>query len=266
MLLFAFFFLYAGRTANLMLNVWPNGGDVPFVWQAAFAEAAAYLDEDGGTAVALAGWSPETMDGPSMTLLRQNDAAAAISHFNPQEGTLLIPESGQILRPSDLPLDAYWETQLTQWDTEINQRGRITHYALPTTATFTPTIQFGDDLLFLGHDLDCPPTSPCQLITRWQVTAIPSSARRLFIQFLDENGAQLADVYNFDTVDPQGLWFPHWQTGDLILQLTEIPLTIDKVSQIRLGWFDPYTCEPGPCQNLLTETGEPFLLLPLTTH
>lgn len=264
LVLFTFFSLYAGRTINLMLNVWPNGGDVPFVWQAAFADAAAVLDASDDTVVALAGWSPETMDSPTMTLLRQNDEVA-ISHFNPQDGTLIIPESGQILRPSDLPLDPYFEAQLADW--AIIQNGDlITHYALRTTLPVslphTTTIQFGNELTFLGYDVDCT-VSPCHLITHWRVTAVPQNARRLFVQFLDESGQQISEAYNFDTADPQGLWFPHWQVNDLILQRHELPTDTE---QVRLGWFDPYTCEPGPCQNLLTETGDSFLLLTLTDN
>ncbi len=258
-LAFTFFLLYAGRTLYLTFQVWPAGGDVPFVWQTALAEVAAVLDESDGTAVALAGWSPDTMDSPTMTLLRQNDAAP-ISHFNPQEGTLIIPESGRVIRPSTLPLDPYWESQLTAWGVLTTTHQHTTHYALPTvpipTPPFPANTPFGDELTFLGYDL-----TPSHLITYWRVTAVPAHARRLFIHFLDEDGQQIGDMYAFDTADPQSLWFPHWQPGDLLLQKHEIPVPLAEVAHIRLGWFDPYSCDSGPCQNLLTPTGEPFLLL-----
>ncbi|MCZ7670056.1 MAG: hypothetical protein M5U34_24220 [Chloroflexi bacterium] len=63
--------------------------------------------------------------------------------------------------------------------------------------------------------------------------------------------------------DPQNLWQPHWQEGDLILQKHPLAVALTADTQIRLGIFDPYSCDPGPCQNLITETGEPFLLLPV---
>ncbi|MFZ1396314.1 MAG: glycosyltransferase family 39 protein, partial [Candidatus Promineifilaceae bacterium] len=108
---------YAARTSVLQFQTWPNGGDVPFVWQAAFTEMAGYLDGRSDlTAAAIAGWSPSTMDSPTMTLLRQNDTLP-LSHFDPQEGTLILPnaEPVVVLRPSDLPLDPFWETQLQNW-------------------------------------------------------------------------------------------------------------------------------------------------------
>ncbi|MCL4262573.1 MAG: glycosyltransferase family 39 protein [Anaerolineae bacterium] len=273
-LAFTFFLLYAGRTLYLTFQVWPTGGDIPFAWQTAFAEVAAILDESDGTAVALAGWSPDTMDSPTMTLLRQNDAPP-ISHFNPQEGTLIIPPTGQIIRPSTLPLDPYWETQLAAWGVLTTTHQHTTHYTLPTAPLpapqFPANTSFGNELVFLGHDFTCHPVtlSPSDgchrrhLVTYWRVTAVPAHARRLFIHFLDENGQQIGDAYAFDTADPQSLWFPHWQPGDLILQKQEIPIPLTDVAHIRLGWFDPYSCDPGPCQNLLTPAGAPFLVLPL---
>jgi hypothetical protein len=257
---FTFFLLYAGRTLSLTFQVWPVGGDVPFVWQAAFAEAARVLDESDGTAVALAGWSPDTLDSPSLTLLRQNDVLP-ITLFNPEEGTLLIPPSGRIIRPSALPLDPYWEAQLGAWDATITTNSLTTHYALYTTPPLMPAFPadtaFGNEIQFLGYDLTL---SPDHLVTYWQVTAVPTAPHRLFIHFLDKNGQQIGEAYAFDTADRQSLWFPHWQPGDLILQRNELPTG---ATHIRLGWYDPTTCAPGPCQNLTTDSGEPFIVLPV---
>ena len=262
LVLFTFFLLYAARSVNLMLNVWPAGGDVPFVWQTAFAEVAAVLDSSEGTAVALAGWSPETMDSPSMTLLRQHDDVA-ISHFNPQDGSLIIPPSGQVIRPSALPLDPYWEAQLEKWNAQITTRQYTTQYKLQPANALSPSasaaVQFGDDLLFLGYDVACPPDiqPPCHLVTQWQVTAVPDTPRQLFIHYLDDEGNQIGEAYHFDRQDPQGLWFPHWQTGDLILQHHLLPAD---TAQMRVGWFDPSSCVEGVCQNLKTEAGAEFWL------
>ncbi|MCP4362099.1 MAG: hypothetical protein GY796_29170 [Chloroflexi bacterium] len=276
-LAFTFFSLYVLRTVYLIFNVWPGGGDVPFVWQSAFAKAAVFSDEEleregdeKWSGVALAGWSPETMDSPSLALLRQNDDIP-LSHFNPQEGTLILPESGHIIRPSTLSLDPYWEEKLSEWGAAVTEDQLITHTILdtpfPITIQFPATTQFGDELTFLGYNLECDPltSSPCHLVTYWLVTAVPLSARRLFIHFLDENGNQLADAYAFDTVDPQGLWFPHWQLGDFILQQHDLPVPRNDIAQIRLGWFDPYTCDLGTCQNLPTIEGDPFLLIDIKT-
>jgi hypothetical protein len=100
------------------------------------------------------------------------------------------------------------------------------------------------------------------LLLAWRVTAVPTAPRQQFIHSLAADGNQLADIYRFDAPDPQGLWFAHWQPGDLILQRLSPP-ALDGATQLRLGWFDPTTCTPGPCHNLRTVNGAEFVLLPV---
>jgi hypothetical protein len=272
---------YAARTSVLIFQTWPNGGDVPFVWQAAFTEMASYLDGRSNlTAASIAGWSPSTMDSPTMTLLRSNDALP-LSHFDPQEGTLILPEAEPVvvLRPSDLPLDPYWEDQLVEWGATVSNEPSPCHRRPPVAFTLLPChlvttytlpnqpqiqlansmdVQFGEELHLLGYEW----VGNGELLLAWRVTAVPIAPRQQFSHSLAADGRQLADTYRFDALDPQGLWFPHWQPGDLILQhLT--PPALDEATQLRLGWFDPTTCTPGPCQNLRTEDGAEFVLLPV---
>jgi 4-amino-4-deoxy-L-arabinose transferase-like glycosyltransferase len=272
-LLLTLLLFYASRTSVLLFRTWPSGGDVPFVWQAAFTEMANYLDGRSDLpAAAIAGWSPSTMDSPTMTLLRQRDDLP-LSYFDPQEGTLILPASEPvvILRPSELPFDPFWETQLTNWGARIETPSPphpltpsplhlFTTYTLPNQPTNQLEnkldIQFGDELRLLGYEW----LANGELLLLWRVTAVPTSPRQLFAHTLDADGNQLAETYRFDAPDPQGIWFPHWQRGDLIYQHLTLP-AVDNATQLRLGWFDPTTCTPGPCQNLLTGNGAEFLLL-----
>ncbi len=252
-IIFTFSLLYLGRTGRDIFFVWPQRDEIPFVWQSAFRDIAQLLDESELKSVSLAGWSAETMDSPSMTLLRQNDEIL-ISHFNPQDGAIIIPLDNQIFRPTDLPLDSFWEAKFVEWDTIITTQDLFTNYVLRNMPTpqIPMSMQFGDELIFYGYDL-----VDDQLTTYWRVTAVPASARQLFIHFLDADGNQVGESYHFDRQDPQGLWFPHWQAGDLILQLHNPPAN---TTQVRLGWFDPYSCTSGVCQNLRTEDGLEFVL------
>ncbi|MEZ4593404.1 MAG: glycosyltransferase family 39 protein [Chloroflexota bacterium] len=255
---------YVARTSVLQFQTWPNGGDVPFVWQTAFTEIARYLDGRSDlTAASIAGWSPSTMDSPTMTLLRQNDDLP-LSHFDPQEGSLILPaaEPVVVIRPFDLPLDPFWEGQLQMGGATVGENGRFTSYTLPTQPDIQlahlMNVQFGEELQLLGYEW----VEGGDLVLGWLVTAVPPAPRQQFIHSLAADGSQLADTYRFDAPDPQGLWFPHWQPGDLILQhLT--PPALDQATQLRLGWFGPTTCTPGPCQNLRTEDGAEFVLLPV---
>ncbi|MCP5098010.1 MAG: hypothetical protein GY943_20880, partial [Chloroflexi bacterium] len=251
------------RTAYFAFFVWPTGGDVPFVWQAALTDTAVYLDTLPNPApVSIAGWSPDTMDPNTMTLMMQNDAVP-LSYFNPEEGTLVVGTAvnnapQRIIRPTILELDPHWENQLTSWNATVIAHDTFVEYSLSTSPQIAPqhqaNITFGDQIRFLGYD------ATDQLITYWQVEAIPAQAVRLFVQFLDADGNLVAEDYRLDNIDPQSLWFPHWQPGDLILQRHPIPLDTT-ITNIRIGFFDPYSCTPAPCQNLHTEAGEPFALL-----
>lgn len=255
--------VYGTRTAVFTFRDWPAGGDVPFVWQAAFTEIAAALDVDRQIgAAAVAGWSPETMDPNTMILLLRRDDVQT-SHFHPEAGTLILPAGDDALhlfRPAILPLDPVWEARLAVWGAPARENGRFIHYTIPSPAirpAQETAVSFGDELLWLGYDLDCT-AGACELITYWRVLAPPGGARRLFVHALDAGGALLAEAYRLDAPDPQGLWFAHWHPGDTILQRVEIAYPETAVA-LRLGLFDPYTCTPGPCQNLRTDGGELFV-------
>ncbi len=258
------FFLYLGRTTRDIFVTWPQNEEVQFVWQAALTETAVALDNTPAiTAAALAGWSPDTMDSPTMQLsLRREDVA--LSHFNPADGALILPNDDQpaLIRPSALPLDPIWEEKLVgEWGAIVENEGLNTRYTLPAAPPIRPEIpvnvQFGQELELVGVDV-----GETAVLTYWRVLAPPAAARRLFLHWLDGGGDLLAEDYRLDTLDPQSLWFPHWQVGDLILQAHLRPEGVTAAS-LRLGVFNPYTCAPGPCQNLLTESGEPFILVSL---
>jgi hypothetical protein len=267
---------YACWTAWSIFVVWPRGGDVPFVWQTALRDIGKGLDEDlsiGATAVG--GWSADTMDMPTMQLYLQRDDLP-LSTFGLQAGddiiyTLIIPKiTGEtavsIFHPTALPLDPAWVSLLEKWGADRQTNESYTQYTLRQPPAIEPeyasagSVQavFGEQLHFLGYDLGSG-----ELVTQWRVTAPVTQPIRLFVQVLDENGEVVAEDYRWDTADPQKLWQPHWQEGDLILQRHPFPGTAANAAQIRIGLFDPYSCDPGPCQNLVTDGGEPFLLLPI---
>lgn len=277
-LLTILFVFYAGWTAWSVGKIWPHGGDVPFVWQAALHDTAVALDHDLTiNAAAVGGWSPDTLDPATMALyLRRDDLV--LSHFGAQAGediiyTFLIPaadENGrsQIFYPTALPLDPFWLEKLAAWQAAAETNESFTHYTLSSTPAIHPQFpmdeRFGDQLQFLGYSLEpegCPSASPsCEVVTFWQVVGPISQPLRVFLQAVDQNGETIAEDYRWDTAEPQALWQPHWQPGDVIGQIHPLPL--GNAVQLRLGLFDPYSCEPGPCQNVPTADGRPFILLP----
>lgn len=271
--------IYACWTAWAIFGIWPQGGDVAFVWQTALRDIGNVINDDETiSSVAVGGWSPDTMD-PATMQLYINRENTPLSTFGLEPGddiiyTLVIPNfdgktdtatsstAVSIFHPTALPLDPRLAEQLANWDADLTTTETYTQYTIHNTPSITPqnpaNTTFGNQLRFLGTDQDSG-----ELITTWQVVSPIIQPMRLFIHVLDENGEIIAEDYRWDTADPQNLWQPHWQEGDLILQKHPLPQDLDAAAQIRLGIFDPYSCDPEPCQNFSTKKGESFLLLPM---
>ncbi|PID87201.1 MAG: hypothetical protein CSB13_00485 [Chloroflexi bacterium] len=270
--LLLFGIMYACWTAWSMFVVWPPGGDVPFVWQTALRDIGkAINDKQNGSSVSIGGWSPDTMDPATMQLyLNQDDIA--VNTFGLESGddiihTLVIPNTegihdAFIFHPLALPLDPTLITFLENWQAERTTADTYTQYSirnLPPIAPPNPAkTVFGHQLQFLGYTV-----VEDDLITYWRAVTRSSQPMRLFVHVLDETGEIIAEDYNWDTDDPQNLWQPHWQEGAIIIQKHQLPTGLADAYQLRLGIFDPYSCTPAPCHNLQTDSGKPFLLLPL---
>lgn len=263
------FTAYMWGTAVALFHTWPNNDEVQFVWQAALTDMGVYLDENETmTTAAIAGWSPETMDVPTMSLLLRRDDLS-LSHFSPLDGTLLLSLAvdgrHHLLRPTILEFDPLWAAWVQDHGGVARPFGAFVQHTLPQTPSLPPQypadVFFGEQIRLLGYDV-VGAGAEMTLLTYWRVEQRPSLPARLFVQILDADGALIAEDYHWDTADPQRLWFAHWQAGDLILQKHTLP-GLDTAVHLRLGIFDPYTCDPGPCANLLTETGAGVLLVVL---
>jgi 4-amino-4-deoxy-L-arabinose transferase-like glycosyltransferase len=255
--------LHLVRTASWVFSVWPgNEEEVQFVWQSALADAAAYLDGQQAQPVAIGGWTPESMDAPTMELaLRRDDLR--LRFFQPQRA-LLVPgdassqQPARILMPSILPLHPLFASEIVSWGAAATSHGRFVEYQLaarPAPAPqFPASVSFGGELRFLGHRLDesCQDGNllPCQVITYWEVLQPAGEPRRIFLHALDEQGELLADG------DDLGAPAEFWQPGDLILQRHEIALGGASFAALQIGLYHP---ETG--QRQLTAAGDDALLL-----
>ncbi|MBP6017376.1 MAG: glycosyltransferase family 39 protein [Candidatus Promineofilum sp.] len=218
-------------------RIWPAESEVRFVWQAALTEAAAYLDHsaDAG-AVAIGGWTPETMDPPTMELtLRRDDLS--LRFFDPTQ-SLILPTAldGQSIRiviPSALPLFPPLRALVAPW--ELVQ-GEFTRYTVPADLAIVPEraadSDFGGQLRFVGYDVidACKVGGPCSLLTYWEVLAPADGARRLFLHAVDGAGQTVSQD------DRLGAPAVHWQLGDIIIQLLSVA---ESTAELRLGVYDP---------------------------
>lgn len=234
--------------------VWPANDEVRFVWQAALTEAAAYLDQSEASGpVAVGGWTPETMDPPTMALtLRRDDLS--LRYFDPTQ-SLIIPASpeGQSIRivtPSILPFAAALRELVQPWE---QPHGEFTVYELPVQQAINPQnaaeATFGDRLAFLGYDVvsECLPETRCEIVTYWRVISPSNEPLRLFLHAVDSGGETVAQD------DRLGVPAEHWQAGDIIAQLLTVETT---TMEMRLGVYIPQTGE-----RLTTRAGVDHIIL-----
>jgi hypothetical protein len=277
--LIALFLFHGWRTAGALLRIWPENEEVQFVWQAALTEAARYLDgsADAGP-VAIGGWTPETMDPPTMELvLRREDLA--LRFFDPRKGVIFPageqasgeaekqivnsdnPQSSihgpqsRVVRPAILPFHPLVEDTLGRLGAEIEEGDGFVVYQLAGPVVqpqFPVEAMFGNELQLLGYGVDEPcEITACAVATYWQVVGTAAGPRHLFLHVVDEAGEIIAQ--------DDGLGSPaaHWRAGDIIVQVHE-GLNAESGAQLRVGVYNPVTG-----QRLTTAIEEEFIVLPL---
>ncbi len=261
-LLMILFCTYGGRSVYDLFVRWPNHPEVQFVWQTPFTHMAAYLDETTDLSpVAIGGWSPATMDEPTMQLtLRRQDLR--LRYFgsdstNEPINTLILPASSaqlRILRPTIRQMAPPLEEQLRQWGAQPQPQEDFVLYTLPLFPSVQPRfaadVVFANQVRFLGYS----PVAGAAWMTYWQVLAAADGPRRFFLHALDETGALIAQS---DRLDAPARF---WQPGDVLVQYHELGPGGETAVSLRLGLYNPDTCPA--CQNLLTADGLPYVIVP----
>ncbi|MFZ0546274.1 MAG: glycosyltransferase family 39 protein [Candidatus Promineifilaceae bacterium] len=248
LLVIAVLLLNIGRTTWNLFNIWPNNEEVQFVWQAAFTDMAAYLDNfQESKSAAVGGWTPETMDPPTMALLLHRDDLT-LRYFDPTQSLILPAETADgvstVAWPAILPLASEIEQNLAGWGLTITPHDTFTLIQYDTLslppAQFSAEATFGDQITFLGYDLlePQPLLTPGthRLLTYWRVERPSGEPRRFFLHLVDQQGQPIVQQ------DTLGAPAENWQAGDLILQLhtLDIPSTTEPVS-LLLGIYNPET-------------------------
>jgi hypothetical protein len=252
--------LGTARTLLLTWRVWPAEPEVQFVWQTALTEGVRALDKSADSSpVAILGWSPDTMDPPTVALtLRRDDLGLRFfGDALPQPvGVLIVPESAdgrfRVLRPRVRDLDPLLERLLTETErTEqfVLSDGRVTP-EWPAWAE-GEAVLFGGEVWLRGWRVDCTATQ-CEVMTAWQVENRPNTPLSLFLHLTaPDHPAPLAQS--------DGLPAPtrFWQPGDWLIKVDRVAIP-DPGSPytLRLGLYDP---EIG--RRLLTPDGEDHVVL-----
>ncbi len=234
-------------TATGVFHIWPQNDEVRFVWQEALTDTAAFLDRSvENSPVAVGGWSPGTLDGPTMELSMQREDLSlrffGSDATNAPIGTLIIPQAAteetvRITRPANRELAAGLENQLETWGAVPQNEGSFVWYELdPGDVLEVGNGQvetFGNELRMLGYGpLRCE-GGVCEVLSYWQVLELPAGERRFFLHAVDGAGVLEAQHDGLDA-PAQG-----WQVGDLLVQAHTLTLGEETGLALRLGVYDP---------------------------
>jgi 4-amino-4-deoxy-L-arabinose transferase-like glycosyltransferase len=257
----------ASRTAWALFQSWPIDPEVQFVWQQALTEAAAYLDAAPGAGpVAVGGWTPDSLDPPTIDLsLRREDLS--LRYFDPAQ-SLIVPAApagspSRIVHPTLLSLEPAIAALIAEWQVLPRVSDSFTLYEIGPSLALSPgfpqEITFGQQLTLLGYDIfsSCRPgpNSLCDLMTYWRIEEPAAGRRRFFTHFVNEEGEIVSQE------DVLGAPAAHWGQGDILIQRHTIA-TPDAAAPftLQLGVYDP---DSG--QRLLTPDGAESFLLDVST-
>ena len=256
LLLIALLGVNIARTMSAIFYVWPSNTEVQFVWQQAMTEIADYLEaSEGEEATALGGWTPESMDPPTMDLLLQRDDLN-LRYFEPPQA-LLIPnvpsgESSHIFLPTVLPLEPVLADRLAGWGAKQETIGSFRLVQIHDSPVIQPQFPdgtiFSNEIAFLGYDIvgSSDLVGPVKevsegadainLVTYWRVVAPENEPRRFFLHAIAGDGQIVAQD------DRIGAPANYWQIGDTIIQRHSIQVAQNEGPVIYiLGIYDPET-------------------------
>jgi len=244
----------AFSTYDDYFNKWPNHPETQFVFQADFAAIATDIDTSDVMDVSVGGLSNDTMDEPSLYLLRRRkevrvrwfDSGSPIS----SGGALIEPYTPvrRIYIPSIVPLSPRLEADLhpnrattlfiadhfRRYHTASNFRSGIPPSArsfADTAILILPTSEEVTWMAVAGADF--------HFETRWIARQPLIYPRRVFAHLIDPRAGRI--VAQHDGLDAPAKF---WREGDQIVQLHMLKIPADTSPgryELRIGLYDPVT-------------------------
>ena len=235
---------------------WPQHPETQFVFQADFAAIAKDIDASDVMDVSVGGLSNDTMDDPSLYLLRNRkdvrvrwfDSGSPIS----SGGALVQPKGSpaRIYIPKIVPVIAALDQfnaffQPTQ--TEHFRRYEIRN-AFDTAPDPNKARVFADTAILLGMN-PAPPLvvkagQSVDFQTRWLALDPTRTSPHIFVHVVDPATNQI--IAQHDGLDAPVRF---WQSGDWIAQQHVLSITNDTpagVYELQLGLYDPNTDQRIP--------------------
>ena len=239
----------AASTYDDYFNKWPAQSETQFVFQADFAAIAKDIDASRVMDVSVGGLSNDTMDEPSLYLLRQRkdvrvrwfDSGSPIS----SGGAILFPNTdGYIYIPTIVPFADDLKSRL-QPGRPVLLTDNFSRYQQAAYISFAPVdLRWFNDsgsLVIAGQyiPLSISAGGTLRIVTQWQVHDPIQYPRRIFVHLVDPvTGQTIAQHDGLDS--PSKFWRPYDQIAQL--HVLNIPAgTSAGEYQLIAGLYDPVT-------------------------
>jgi 4-amino-4-deoxy-L-arabinose transferase-like glycosyltransferase len=227
---------------------WPQHSETQFVFQADFAAIAKDIDTSDVMDVSVGGLSNDTMDNPSLYLLRQRkdvrvrwfDSGSPIS----SGGALIIPNAaGRVYIPTIVPVANGFE--LWSAGCESTQLYRRCRFEVPLRAEGqSPGAEFGESAGLVSHAVSNKPVragEQVQVGTVWRAGSNPQPSIRMFMHLVDPSTGRI--IAQHDGLDAP---MRFWRARDAITQMHLLDIPADTPAntyELRLGLYDPETSQ-----------------------
>ena len=244
------FGMNAASTYDDYFNQWPNHSETQFVFQSDFAAIARDIDASDVMDVSVGGLSNDTLDDPSLYLLRRRkdvrvrwfDSGSPIS----SGGALLEPFTpGHVYFPSIVPISKALTGGFDPRQDE-SKSTRFSRYSQATSTTGAAEPREFDDTARLMLSAGRLPTTTIiaagdrlQFVTRWIAKRPIAYPRRIFVHLVDPQTGQI--MAQHDGLDSPTKF---WREGDQILQVHRLPIPADASPghyELWIGLYDPTT-------------------------
>jgi hypothetical protein len=235
---------------------WPNHPETQFVFQADFAAIAKDIDASDVMDVSVGGLSNDTMDDPSLYLLRQRkdvrvrwfDSGSPIS----SGGAVVLPFHyglGRTYIPSIVPVSSPLKLAWAWWIMNLSQESHYVRFETDVKAgylssnLFDVARHFADTGTLLPKGTKLPEEiragMDLQFTTQWAELEPTTSLRRIFVHLVDP--AIGKPVAQHDGLDSPPRF---WRSGDWLYQQHHIVIPPDTPPgryELWIGVYDPTT-------------------------
>jgi hypothetical protein len=232
---------------------WPNHPETQFVFQADFAAIAKDIDADQASKIYVGGLSNDSMDEPSLYLLRQRkevhvgwfDSGSPLSSGGALMGWFTAGPAAYV--PSIVPISPLLMRNLSNArciEALVTDHYRRYQWQCGGTPGISSSARsFDDTAILIGVSTDVTRTIRAgevrQFVSTWRAAEPIAYPRRIFVHLVNPQTGKIIAQHDGLDSPPE-----YWQPNDYISQVHTLMIPADVVPgsyELRIGLYNPVT-------------------------